>query len=118
MEKAPQTIDEYLVQFPSETQKILQQVRATIRQAAPLAKEVISYKMPAFKQKSVLVYFAAYAKHIGFYPAGSGIEAFKQEFKNFKWSKGAVQFPINQPMPLDLIARITRFKVERDTIKK
>ena len=117
MERVPQSIDDYIVQFPPETQKILQQVRETIKQAAPQAKEVISYKMPAFKQKSILVYFAAYTKHIGFYPTGSGIEAFKQEFENFKWSKGAVQFPINQPMPLGLIARITKFRVEQDSIK-
>jgi len=115
MEKTdPKTIDEYIALFPAKTQEILQQVRETIQNAVPNAKEVISYKMPAFKQNSVLVYFAAYKKHIGFYPTGSGINAFQHEFGDYKWSKGAVQFPINKPMPLDLISRITKFKAERD----
>ncbi|MNU03639.1 hypothetical protein D3C72_2477340 [compost metagenome] len=70
--------------------------------------------MPAFKQKGILVYFAGYAKHIGFYPTGSGIEAFKNEFGDYKWSKGAVQFPLDKPLPLDLITRITKFKAEID----
>jgi uncharacterized protein YdhG (YjbR/CyaY superfamily) len=77
--------------------------------------------MPAFKQKGILVYFAGYAKHIGFYPTATGIEAFKHEFENYNWSKGAVQFPIDKPIPLDLITRITKFKAERDlekTVKK
>jgi uncharacterized protein YdhG (YjbR/CyaY superfamily) len=73
--------------------------------------------MPAFKQNTVLVYFAGYAKHIGFYPTGSGIEAFKEEFTQYKWSKGAVQFPLNKPLPLDLITRITKFKAQRDLEK-
>lgn len=113
----PENIDQYIANFPAATQKLLQQVRETIHLAVPEAKEVISYGMPAFKQKGVLVYFAGYAKHIGFYPTGSGIEAFKNEFGDYKWSKGAVQFPIDQPMPLDLITRITKFKAERDLEK-
>lgn len=118
MEKIdPKTIDEYIALFPAKTQEILQQVREAIHNAVPNAKEVISYKMPAFKQNAVLVYFAAYEKHIGFYPTGSGIEAFQHEFGNYKWSKGAVQFPIDKPMPLDLISRITKFKAERDLEK-
>jgi len=118
MEKTdPKTIDEYVALFPIKTQQILQQVRETIHKAVPNAKEVISYKMPAFKQNGVLVYFAAYKKHIGFYPTGSGIEAFQHKFENYKWSKGAVQFPIDEPMPLDLISRITKFKAERDLEK-
>lgn len=112
-----QTIEEYIAHFPAETQKLLQQVRKTIALAVPKAKEVISYGMPAFKQNSILVYFAGYAKHIGFYPTASGIEAFKHEFGDYKWSKGAVQFPLNKPMPLDLITRITKFKAERDLEK-
>ncbi|WP_421945950.1 iron chaperone [Pedobacter sp.] len=115
MEKTdPTTIDEYIALFPAKTQEILQQVRETIQNAVPNANEVISYKMPAFKQNTVLVYFAAYQKHIGFYPTGSGINAFQNEFGDYKWSKGAVQFPIDKPMPLDLISRITKFKAERD----
>ncbi len=91
MEKLePKTIDEYIAQFPLKIQKILQQVRKTIHNAVPNANEVISYKMPAFKQNGVLVYFAAYQKHIGFYPTSSGIEAFQHEFEGYKWSKGAV----------------------------
>lgn len=110
----PENIDQYIANFPAATQKLLQQVRETIHLAVPDAKEVISYGMPAFKQKGILVYFAGYAKHIGFYPTGSGIEAFKNEFGDYKWSKGAVQFPLDQPLPLDLITRITKFKAERD----
>lgn len=113
----PENIDQYIADFPIETQKLLQQIRETIHKAVPEAKEVISYGMPAFKQNTVLVYFAGYAKHIGFYPTGSGIEAFKEEFTQYKWSKGAVQFPLNKPLPLDLITRITKFKAEKDLEK-
>ena len=113
----PENIDQYIADFPIETQKLLQQIRETIHKAVPEAKEVISYGMPAFKQNTVLVYFAGYAKHIGFYPTGSGIEAFKEEFTQYKWSKGAVQFPLDKPLPLDLITRITKFKAERDLEK-
>ncbi|MGN8059625.1 iron chaperone [Pedobacter sp. 22163] len=113
----PENIDQYIANFPIETQKLLQQIRETIHKAVPEAKEVISYGMPAFKQNTVLIYFAGYAKHIGFYPTGSGIEAFKEEFAQYKWSKGAVQFPLNKPLPLDLITRITKFKAERDLEK-
>ena len=112
-----QTIEAYIAHFPAEIQKLLQQMRETIARAVPQAKEVMSYGMPAFKQKGILVYFAGYAKHIGFYPTASGIEAFKHEFGDYKWSKGAVQFPLNKPIPLDLITRITKFKAERDLEK-
>jgi uncharacterized protein YdhG (YjbR/CyaY superfamily) len=115
MEQAkPTTIAEYIAHFPAETQKLLQQIRQTIQKAAPDAKEVISYGMPAFKQHKVLVYFAAYSKHLGFYPTDSGIQAFKHELENYKWSKGAIQFPLDQPLPLDLISRITKFRAEED----
>ncbi|WP_293307500.1 iron chaperone [Pedobacter sp. UBA5917] len=113
----PENIDQYIANFPVDKQKLLQQVRETIHKAVPLAKEVISYGMPAFKQHTVLVYFAGYAKHIGFYPTGSGIEAFKDEFSDYKWSKGAVQFPLDKPLPLELITRITKFKAEHDLEK-
>ena len=82
-------IDEYIATCPDEVQQQLEQIRNTIRKTAPNAQEVISYGMPAFKQKKVLVYFAAFKNHIGFYPTASGIEAFKTEFKNLKWSKGS-----------------------------
>ena len=110
-------IDEYIAQFPLETQKLLEEVRQTIHKTVPEAKEVISYGMPAFKLNKILVYFAGYAKHIGFYPTGPGIEAFKDEFVDYKWSKGAVQFPFDKPMPLDLITRIVKFKVKQDLEK-
>ncbi|RLJ71865.1 iron chaperone [Pedobacter alluvionis] len=113
----PENIDQYIATFPVETQKLLQQIRETINKAVPEAKEIISYGMPAFKQNTVLVYFACYTKHIGFYPTGSGIEAFKEEFARYKWSKGAVRFPLDKPLPLDLITRITKFKAERDLEK-
>lgn len=113
----PENIGQYMANFPSKTQKFLEQIRQTINRAIPNAKEVINYGMPAFKLNTILVYFAAYEKHIGFYPTASGIEAFKHEFKTYKWSKGAVQFPIDKPMLLDLITRITQFKAERDLEK-
>jgi uncharacterized protein YdhG (YjbR/CyaY superfamily) len=107
----PKNIDEYIASFPAEVQAILQQVRATIRAAAPQAEECISYGMPAFKLNGPLVYFAAYKSHIGFYPTGSGIEHFKAELEGYRWSKGAVQFPLGRPIPHELIRRMTEFKV-------
>lgn len=114
----PESLDEYIMVFPNETQVLLQQLRAIIKKAAPNATEVISYKMPAFKQNKVLVYFAGYKNHIGFYPTGTGIEAFKGEFSGFKWSKGAVQFPLDQPLPEELITKIVTFKINEDLKKK
>ena len=105
------TIDEYIAGFPEDIQKKLQEIRATIKSAAPDAQEKISYQMPTFYLKGNLVHFAAYTTHIGFYPAPSGIEAFKNELSAYKNSKGAVQFPINEPLPLDLIRRITIYRV-------
>ncbi|WP_443944916.1 iron chaperone [Pedobacter sp. AW1-32] len=113
MEK-PENVDAYINLFPAEVQKLLQQMRQTIKKAVPEVKEIISYGMPAYKLKHVLVYFAGYKNHIGFYPTGSGIDAFTQEFTDYKWSKGAVQFPLDKPLPLDLVARITKFKAEID----
>lgn len=110
----PETIDAYIAQFPPDIQARLEQVRATIRKAAPQAVETISYGMPAFKQHRVLVYFAAYAKHIGFYPTGSGIAAFQKEISAFKNSKGAVQFPHDRPLPLALIRRMVQYRVKDD----
>jgi uncharacterized protein YdhG (YjbR/CyaY superfamily) len=108
---APQTIDEYIAACPDEVQPLLQQIRQTIHAAAPDAQEAISYQMPTFKLHGNLVHFAAYKKHIGFYPVPSGIEAFKDELAGYASSKGAVQFPLNQPLPLDLISRIVTFRV-------
>ena len=109
-----ESIDQYIAQFPAETQTLLQELRSVIRETAPLAVECISYQMPAFKMKRVLVYFAGYKGHIGFYPSGTGIAAFQHEFKDFKWSKGAVQFPLDKPLPLELVRRIVLHRIMED----
>lgn len=115
-------IDEYINDFPAPVQKLLQQVRTAIKKAAPNASEVISYGMPAFRQNRVLVYFAGYKNHIGFYPTSVGIKAFEKELTGYKFSKGAIQFPIDQPMPVKFITDIVRFRAMQDeedaTIKK
>jgi len=105
------SIDEYIATFPEETQKILQNLRAAIKASAPDAQEKISYQMPTFALKGNLVHFAAYKNHIGFYPTPSGIEAFKQELSLYEGAKGSVQFPIDEPLPLELIGRIVKFRV-------
>lgn len=105
------TIDEYIMQFQPEIQEILITMRKVIKEAAPDAVELISYQMPAFKQHGNLVYFAAFKNHIGFYPTASGISAFKQEFSGYKSSKGAVQFPVDKPIPYELISRVVQFRV-------
>jgi uncharacterized protein YdhG (YjbR/CyaY superfamily) len=115
MNQKYKTIDEYIQAFPTETQEILENIRQTIHKAAPEAVEVISYQMPAFKQNRVLVFFAAYKKHIGFYPTASGIEAFKKELSPYKSSKGAVQFPLDGPIPLNLIEKIVKFRIKEVT---
>lgn len=109
--KGINTIDEYISQFPNEVQIILQKLRNEIKQAAPEAVEKISYQMPTFYLNGNLVHFAAFKKHIGFYPTPSGIEAFKKELTQYKWSKGAVQFPIDKPIPYDLVRKIVLFRV-------
>jgi uncharacterized protein YdhG (YjbR/CyaY superfamily) len=114
----PTTIDEYIAQFPEDVQQILQKVRAVIKEAAPGATEKISYQMPAYYLNGYLVYFAAWKTHIGFYPAGAGIETFDNEIAAYKRSKGAVQFPLDKPIPYDLISRITKFRVEQNLAKK
>ncbi|MDF2432120.1 MAG: hypothetical protein JWP44_1751 [Mucilaginibacter sp.] len=111
------TVKEYFSAFDGNTKKVLEQVRTTIKAAAPQAEEVISYNMPAFKMHSVLVYYAAYEKHIGFYPTATPIEVFKDELNAYKWSKGAIQFPIDRPMPIDLIGRIVQFRMQQDAEK-
>jgi uncharacterized protein YdhG (YjbR/CyaY superfamily) len=108
----PANFDSYITAFPEGTQELLEQLRATIKKAAPEAREIISYGMPAFKLTRILVYFAAHKNHIGFYPGASGIEAFQDDIKGYKWAKGTVQFPLDQPLPLDLITRIVKFRVD------
>jgi uncharacterized protein YdhG (YjbR/CyaY superfamily) len=105
------SIDEYIATFPAEIQKILEELRATIKSAAPDAEEKISYQMPTFALKGNLVHFAAYKNHIGFYPAPRGIEEFKQELSIYEGAKGTVRFPIDKPLPLELISRIVKFRV-------
>jgi uncharacterized protein YdhG (YjbR/CyaY superfamily) len=112
------TVDEYISTFPASTKKILQQVRKTIKAAAPQAEDVISYNMPASKLNGILVYYAAYEKHIGFYPTGSGIKVFEDQLGDYKYSKGAIQFPIDKPMPVDLITKIVKFRVKETQEKE
>jgi uncharacterized protein YdhG (YjbR/CyaY superfamily) len=104
------SIDEYIAMFPADIQAKLEAVRATVHAAAPDAEERISYLMPTFYLKGNLVHFAALKSHIGFYPTPSGIEAFADESSQYKSTKGAMQFPIDQPMPLELISRIVKFR--------
>lgn len=113
----PETIDAYIAEFPEEVQVLLQQVRAAIHKAAPKAEEAIKYAMPTFVLNGNLVHFAAYKNHIGFYPAPSGIEGFKEEIAQYKHAKGSVQFPIDKPMPIKLIAKITKYRAEQNAAK-
>jgi uncharacterized protein YdhG (YjbR/CyaY superfamily) len=111
------TIDEYIALFPQDIQKILQQMRATIHAAAPQAQEKISYQMPAFALKGILVYFAARKDYIGFYPTSSGTEAFSQELSGYEYTKGTIKFPLDKPLPQDLITKIVKFRLA-ENLKK
>jgi uncharacterized protein YdhG (YjbR/CyaY superfamily) len=111
------SVNEYIADFPKDIQGILEKLRATIKKAAPEAEEVISYGMPAFKLYGMLVFFAAHKNHIGFYPAPSGIEAFKKELAAYEGAKGSVQFPIEKPLPLSLITKIVKFRVKENLEK-
>lgn len=111
-------IDEYINLFPEDVQDKLRKLRSTIRKAAPNAEEKISYQMPVFALNGNLVYFAAYKKHIGFYPTSSGIKKFQSELNEYKTSKGAVQFPMDQPLPLRLIAKIVKYRIKENTQTK
>jgi len=111
------SIDEYIAAFPEELQAILQTVRQTIKAAAPDAEEKISYQMPTFFLKGNLVHFAAFKTHIGFYPTPSGVAAFKKEIAQYQSAKGSIQFPLDEPMPLDLITRIVKLRVD-ENLKK
>jgi uncharacterized protein YdhG (YjbR/CyaY superfamily) len=110
----PKNIDEYITGFPPDVQKILQKIRMTIHEAAPEATERISYQMPTFFLKGNLVHFAGFKEHIGFYPVPTGIEKFKKELSVYKQGKGSVQFPLDQPMPYDLITKIVKFRVKEN----
>jgi len=108
---APQNIDEYIARFPKDVQGILKKIRITIRKAAPESEEIISYQIPAFLLKGRLVYFAAFKKHIGFYPGVSGIKKFQKELADYKGAKGSVQFPFDKAIPYGLIRKIVKFRV-------
>ncbi|WP_151736221.1 iron chaperone [Paenibacillus tengchongensis] len=111
------SVAEYIAAAPAEVQDTLEKICSVIREAAPEAAEKISYQMPTFDLHGNLVHFAVFKKHIGFYPAPSGIEAFAEELAAFKSAKGSVRFPLDQPMPYDLIRRITAFRVEENKRK-
>jgi uncharacterized protein YdhG (YjbR/CyaY superfamily) len=114
---APKTINDYIAGFPPDVRRTLKQIRATIRRAAPAAEETISYQMPTYKLHGNLVHFAAYEHHIGFYPAPRAIDAFKQELAKYEGSKGTVRFPIDEPVPVALIARMVKFRVKENLAK-
>lgn len=122
MKEPLRTVDEYIGSFPQETQKALQKIRKIIQKFAPEAIESIGYGMPAYKLNGKpLVYFAAFKKHIGFYATPNGHAAFAEEFSKYKQGKGSVQFPLEQPMPVELIEKIVRFRVGQnssETVKK
>lgn len=113
----PTDIDGYITQFPADLQAVLRDVRDTVRRAAPEADETISYRMPAFRQHGILVYFAAWKKHIGLYPPISGDKAIEKAAARYAGPKGNLQFPLDEPMPLDLIERIVKLRVKQDAEK-
>lgn len=109
-----QTVDAYIATFPAKTKTILKSLRTTIKETAPQAEEVISYNMPAFKLDGILVWYAAYKEHIGFYPKPSAIEKFRKELAGYKQSKGAIQFPIDAPLPLTLVTKIVKYRIREN----
>ena len=115
--KTPKNIDEYIAAFPKNVHIVLEELRRAIRDIAPEAEEVISYQMPAFKQKGILVYFGAFKNHIGFFPTASAVEAFKDELSIYEVSKGTVRFPFDKPIPLDLVKRMVKFRVKTNLDK-
>jgi uncharacterized protein YdhG (YjbR/CyaY superfamily) len=115
--KTPKNIDEYIAVFPEDVQAILQRIRATIREEAPGAVEAISYQMPTFKLNGNLVHFAAFKEHIGFYPTPSGTEKFQEELTPYKGGKGSIRFPLDRPIPYNLIREIVRFRVQENLAK-
>jgi uncharacterized protein YdhG (YjbR/CyaY superfamily) len=116
--KVFKTIDEYIATFPENVQIILEELRQAIRESAPEAEEVISYRIPAFKLNGILVWFAAFKNHIGFYPTSSPMKAFKEELSGYEVSKGTIRFPINKPIPFDLAKKIVRYRVKENLGKK
>ncbi len=120
MEKAkvvPETVDQYIAAFPADVKKRMQQLRKTIKAGAPKADELISYQMPGYKYFGMLVYFAGYKNHIGFYPGAGGVLEFYKELSSFKSAKGSVQFPHDRPIPYDIISKIVKFRVKQNEEK-
>jgi uncharacterized protein YdhG (YjbR/CyaY superfamily) len=114
---APKNIDEYIAGFPSDVQRILEKIRNNIKKAAPEAQEKISYQMPTFYLNGNLVHFAAFKNHIGFYPTPSGTEKFQKEISKYRAGKGSIQFPLDKPIPYDLITKIVEFRVKENQAK-
>ena len=112
--KPIKTIDDYIAQFPRDIQEKLQKLRKTIGESAPQATEAISYQIPTFKLNGNLVHFAAFKDHISFFPTSSGVAAFEKELSRYKISKGTIQFPLDTPIPLDLVRRIVKFRVQEN----
>ena len=108
------TIDEYIETFPTNIQAVLQELRRTIRKAAPKAEETISYQIPTFRLNGNLVHFGAFKDHVGFFPTSSGIRAFKRELSQYEVSTGTVRFPLDKPLPLSLVSRIVKFRVKEN----
>jgi uncharacterized protein YdhG (YjbR/CyaY superfamily) len=117
MKQEYKSIDEYIRQFPPNVQEILEKLRGVIKKTAPEAVETISYQMPTFKLHGNLVHFAAFKNHIGLYPVPSGIEAFRQELSPYIAGKGTIQFPLDRPIPYDLIEKVVAFRVRENQIK-
>jgi uncharacterized protein YdhG (YjbR/CyaY superfamily) len=116
-QSAPRTIDDYIAAFPPDVQSILNTIRLTVREAAPEAEERISYRMPAFFQDGVLIYFAAFKKHIGIYPPVGGDAALDKKLARYRGEKGNLQFPLDEPIPYDLIRRIVKLKLKEQRAK-
>lgn len=118
MKRIPaKNIDEYISVFPADVQKRMEELRSTIQKAAPAAEETINYAIPTFTLNGNLVHFAGFKNHIGFYPAPSGIEAFKKELSVYEGAKGSVQFPLDKPLPLGLVTKIVKFRVKENLEK-
>jgi uncharacterized protein YdhG (YjbR/CyaY superfamily) len=116
--KTFKTVDEYIATFPKETQIILEHVRKAVKDAAPQAKETISYQMPAYRLNGILVWFAAFKNHIGFFPKVSAMEVFKKDLTKYEVSKGTIRFPLDEPIPIALIKKIVKYRVTEDTEKE
>ena len=116
--EAPKTINEYIAKFPKNIQNILEELRQVIRDSAPNAEEAISYQMPTFKLNGNLVWFAAFKNHIGFYPKTSAIETFRLELSDYKVSKGTIRFPLDKPIPFDLVRKIVKYRAKENSEKR